>query len=202
MRSKHILEKRARRGAGQRMQLLILVVSFSLPIAVIACGANTAENSAPAATLTVTVTPSPSPAFLPTAAADEQPSDQESTARANYLQNASRAIDLIGRTARLLGSIGIEASGVGDGPNDTKNLAEAAIGSFDLARLSLDAEPVPEGLQDLHMVILTSLRFYSEAARKLLDIPETGEFDFFEFQRPFETGGANFHEAGRLLAES
>ncbi len=184
------------------MQFLILVVSFALPIAVIACGANTVEDPTPAATLTVTETPSPSPAVLPTAAADEPLSDQESAARANYLQNASRAIDLIGRTARLLGSIGIEASGVGGGPNDTKNLAEAAIGSFDLAKLSLDADPVPEGLEELHASILASLRFYSEAAQKLLDVSERGEFDFFEFQRPFETGGENFHEAGRLLAES
>lgn len=202
-RSQFILAKCAGHRVRWRKRLLMLGASAAVAIAVIACGIDAADDPEPVVTSTVTAeTPLPSSTVLPSAETGEQLSGQESTARANYLQNASRVIDLVGRTAQLLGGIGLHTSLSGNDLINTKNLAGAAIGSFDLAKQNLDAEPVPEGMEELHSAILTSLRFYGEAAQKLLDIPETGEFDFFEFQRPFQTGGENFHEAGRLLVDS
>ena len=202
-RSQPILAKCAGRPVRWRKRLLILGASAAVAVAAIACGIDAANDPTPVVTSTVTAeTPLPSSTVLPPAETGEQLSGQESTARANYLENANRVIDLVGRTAQLLGSIGLGTSLGGNELINTKNLAGAAIGSFDLAKQTLEAEPVPEGLEELHNAILTSLRFYSDAAQKLLDIPETGEFDFFEFQRPFQTGGENFHEAGRLLVDS
>ncbi len=202
-RSQPILAQCAPRPVRWRKRLLILGAFTAAAVALIACSTESSDDPTPVVMSTVAAeAPLPSSTALPSAATGGQLSGEESEARANYLESASRAIDLIGRTAQLLASIGLDASRAGDELINTKNLAGAAIGSFDLAKQNLDAEPVPAGLEELHTAILTSLRFYSEAARKLLDIPETGEFDFFEFQRPFQTGGENFHEAGRLLADS
>ena len=51
------------------------------------------------------------------------------------------------------------------------------------------------------MTILDSIHLYSEAAETFLNDPASAEFDYFIFQEPFQAGGKNFHEAGRLLAE-
>ncbi|MCI0805112.1 MAG: hypothetical protein J4N96_11760, partial [Chloroflexi bacterium] len=100
-RSQFILAKCAGHRVRWRKRLLMLGASAAVAIAVIACGIDAADDPEPVVTSTVTAeTPLPSSTVLPSAETGEQLSGQESTARVNYLQNASRVVDLIGRTAQ------------------------------------------------------------------------------------------------------
>ena len=123
-RSQPILAQCAPRPVRWRKRLLILGVLAAIAVAVNACGIDTANDPTPGVTSTVTAeTPLPSSTVLTPAETGEQLSGQESTARANYLENASRLIDLIGRSAQLLASIGLDASRAVDELINTKNLA-------------------------------------------------------------------------------
>lgn len=198
---------------SRRSRLVGLLAMALVALVAAACGSDQDPGAAPA-----TAVPSSQPADqtsptierpttsavqpTPTSSDRSSLSEEESSARIKYRGNAGRAIDLISRTAQLLSGIGLGVSRAGDGPVEARNVAQAAIGSFDLAKSILEQEPVPEGLEELHAAVLDSIRFYSEAAQVLIDTSEAEEFDFFVFQEPFQKGGENFHEAGRLLGEA
>lgn len=198
---------------SRRSRLVGLLAIALFAVVATACGSDQNPGAAPATAVstarpadqpTPTIERPTTPAVQPTPTPGDQSSlsEEEIAARIKYRGNAGRAIDLISRTAQLLSGIGLGVSRAGDGPVETTEVVRAAIGSFDLARSVLEEEPVPDGLEELHTAILDSIRFYSEAAQTLIEMSESGEFDFFTFQQPFQKGGENFHEAGRLLGEA
>ncbi len=174
-----------------RRRTVSLAFGIGIILLVAACGSAAAPQRAQARQPTLTPpspvpTASPGPTQLPHTLAPPIASGATDPAVSEYVAAAERSINLIMQTAQFVSGFGIQLTLSDVGPVETADIVSAAVGSFTLAKESLNSSEVPEGLELLHEAINNAVDLYVQATEALLADPKAAEFDYFTFQNLFQ----------------
>ncbi len=178
----------------------LAVIVFALMILAIACNSGSESGLQQISTATTTIRVTPVLTDPPTGPGSPEPSISISPERTAYLESADKVMDIVSQTAQLLSGTGLSAVFVEGDRSETKGIAEVVVGSFDLAKASLESNPVPDDMVKFHTAMLEAIRLYSKAAQVLIDLPDSADYDVFEFQEPFQEAGEILHEATALFS--
>jgi len=106
----------------------------------------------------------------------------------------------VGQTAPILSSTGSSPAFVEGDSSEAKAIAEATIGSLDLAESLLNQTRTPDNMVPFPSSLVESIDLYSSAAKLQLDLQTSEEYDPFAFQVSFQAAGAKYHEASWLFS--